>query len=251
MIKRKMLIPGGSLGEIYGVSTLPERAEKVPLILLSHGFGGEHGFNQDYADAFTERGGFATFNFDFCGGGPGSKSGGTMEEMSVLTEAQDLLSVLRYFREEQGFSEICLWGESQGGFVSSYLAGKHPELVSKLVLLYPAFVLQEDAEKRRLADGTFGERSSFGGHVISRKYNEDAVSFDIYEVIRAFRGPALIIHGDSDPVVPYAFSERAVRVMQKGELMILPGAGHGFAGKDRETATERALAFFGDTGSSL
>lgn len=42
--------------------------------------------------------GFATYNFDFCGGGFGSRSAGTMLEMSVLTEAEDLNAIIDHFK---------------------------------------------------------------------------------------------------------------------------------------------------------
>ena len=98
------------MGKLYGILQLPGAETPYPLIILSHGFGGSHAGNQDYADYFTSQG-FATFNFDFCGGGFGSKSDGTMLEMSVLTEAADLNAVIDYFRPR--FPVIFLWGASQ------------------------------------------------------------------------------------------------------------------------------------------
>ena len=116
--KMEEIIISGPNGDIYGVLQEPAAADAVPLIILSHGFGGNHSFNQDYADYFTDRG-FATYSFDFCGGGMGSKSSGTMLEMSVLTEASDLDAVIDFFRKDPRFSCILPWGASQGGFVSA------------------------------------------------------------------------------------------------------------------------------------
>ena len=244
MEKIEHLISGGSMGNIYGVLSLPDRKEPVPMIIMSHGFGSSHMANQDYADAFTEKGGFAVFNFDFCGGGMQSRSDGSMQEMTVLTEAKDLLTVICHFYGNPGYSAFYLWGESQGGFVSSYVAGMQPEMVSKLVLLYPAFVLQDDAKDRRQADGTFADFSPFGDAYISRKYNEDAVSFDVYDVMKKYGKPTLILHGDRDGVVPLSYSERALEVLN-ADLIVFPGAGHGFSGPDREMAVEEALVFLG------
>ena len=243
MRQKTMIIPNGSLGKIYGILSLPEKEGRCPLIILSHGFGSDHEANQDYAEAFTEQG-FGTFNFDFCGGGRNSMSVGTMEQMTVLTEAKDLMCLVQTLYAEPYVSAVYLWGESQGGFVSAYVAAKQPDLVEKLVLLYPAFVLQSDAEKRRLADGSFPEQTPFGDSFVTRKYNEDAVSFDIYEIIARYRKPVLILHGDQDDVVPPEWSEKAAAVYERATLTMIPGGGHGFESTDRDQATKEAVAFF-------
>ena len=232
-----------SLGELYGILTVPGGKEPVPLIILSHGFGGNHAGNQDYSDYFVTQG-FATFNFDFCGGGFGSKSAGTMLEMSVLTEAEDLNAIVDHFREDSRFSCILLWGASQGGFVSAYVSAQRPEDIRAVVLEFPAIVLQDDARKKANADGSFPETSDARGVKISRKYNEDAVSFDLYEKIPAYTGPVLILHGDKDPIVPLSYSERARDVYPNAELIVYKGQGHGFMGKSRDEAKKAETEFF-------
>ena len=85
------------------------------------------------------------FVFDYIGGSEESMSDGSMSEMSVLTEAEDLSFILETFRSDSRFSadEIFLFGGSQGGFISAYAAGEHPDEIAGLVLLYPAFNLQD------------------------------------------------------------------------------------------------------------
>ena len=232
----------GSLGALYGVLQLPDAAMPAPLIILSHGFGDSHSGNQDYADYFTAQG-FATFNFDFCGGGFESKSGGTMLEMSVLTEAEDLNAVIDHFRVDGRFSRIFLWGASQGGFVSSCVAARRPADVAALVLEFPAYVLQDDARRRANPDGSFPERDAVMGIPIGRRYSEDAVAFDIYDVIRAYTGDVLILHGDQDAIVPLSCAQRAAKAFERAELVILAGQNHGFVGEARAGAMAREAAF--------
>ncbi len=233
----------GSLGSVYGELNVPASDGPVPLIILSHGFGGNHMGSQDYAGYFFSQG-FATYNFDFCGGGMGSKSDGTMLEMSVLTEAEDLNAIIDFFQDDARFSAICLWGASQGGFVSAYVAAQRPDDIAKAVLEFPAIVLQDDAKARADQDGSFPPTSRVMGMAISRKYNEDATSFDLYDLIGAYTGPVLILHGDKDPIVPLRYSERAAEVFPKAELVVMPGQGHGFMGKARTEAMEREASFF-------
>ena len=233
----------GSMGDIYGVLTVPEGQEPVPLIILSHGFGGNHLGQQDYAAYFAKEG-FATYNFDFCGGGGNSKSAGSMLEMTVLTEAEDLRAIAEHFQGDARFSCILLWGASQGGFVSALVSAGCPETFRAVVLEFPAIVLQDDARKRANPDGSFPEQSTVMGWTISYKYNEAAVSFDLYEKIGQYTGPVLILHGDQDSIVPLRYSQKAREIYPQAELVIMPGQGHGFTGESRLSAMKQEAAFF-------
>ena len=88
-------------GELY----IPTNDYDVfPLIVLSHGFGGNMSSTRNDALTFTKQG-FATFIFDFIGGGFSIQSDGQMTEMSVLTEAQDLNTVIDYLLEDERIIE--------------------------------------------------------------------------------------------------------------------------------------------------
>ena len=232
----------GSLGRLYGELVIPAGADKAPLVILSHGFGGDHTGQADYASYFNSRG-LATFNFDFCGGGYGSASEGQMTQMSVLTEAKDLMAILDYFREDARTGDVFLWGASQGGFVSTYVAAMRPNEVKALVVEYPAYVLQDDAKKVQNPDGSFPQTYQALGALIGRVYGEDAVSFDIYDVMKKYRGDVLILHGDRDALVPISYSERAVTVLEHASLVVMEGQDHGFGGKSRTEAMEREAEF--------
>lgn len=231
-----------SMGNLYGVLEMPEGEKPVPLVIKCHGFGSSHVWSLDYADYFV-KGGYAVFSLDFCGGGLMSRSDGTMLEMSVLTEAVDLNAVIDFFRNDSRFTDFFLRGESQGGFVASYVAASRPEEIAGLILEYPAYVLQDDAKRRQRADGSFPEVSTLLGMLIGHVYSEDVTSFDIYEHMAAYMGPVLILHGDQDKLVPMRYSERAVKAFQNAELIVMPGQGHGFRGSGREEAKEKELAF--------
>ena len=72
-------------------------AEKVPAIIISHGFGGSSADNDYYCKAFAEDG-YAAYCFDFCGGtaAESGKSDGASTDMSVNTECDDLSAVYEY-----------------------------------------------------------------------------------------------------------------------------------------------------------
>ncbi|MGN0256458.1 MAG: cyclophilin-like fold protein [Chordicoccus sp.] len=229
---------------IYGELYLPDESSDLPLVILSHGFGDTHRDMEDYAEAFAENG-IAAFVFDFEGGGMGSRSDGSMTEMSVLTEAADLDAVIDYFQDYDGIdtSHIFLLGASQGGFVSTYVAGERPQDIAGLVVLYPAYVLQDDSRERNPDPENGPDTSSIMGMTVGKIYDIDAQSFDIYDSMAAYSGKVLIIHGTADSIAPISYSERAVDTFPNAELFTIEGVGHGFYGDAEQTAAEQAFMF--------
>ena len=230
--------------KIWGRLYIPDAETPLPLVICSHGFGGNHEHVKSYAEAFA-RNGIAAFAFDFIGGGYGSKSDGTMKEMSVLTEAADLCTVMDYMREmpEINPGQIFLLGASQGGFVSSYVAGIRPDDVAGVIALYPAYVLQDNAWKQTPDPDHIPETISLMGVTLGGIYNRDAQSFDIYDIIKNYPGKVLILHGTVDAIVPISYSERAAEVFPNAELIRYEGANHGFIGQDLTRSENESIAF--------
>ena len=60
--------------------------------------------------------------------------------------------------------------------------------------------------------------------------------------------PLLELHGDADAIVPLAAGrelvERARQLGQSSQIVVYPGAGHGFDGADAADAQRRTVAFF-------
>lgn len=232
---------------IYGKLYLPsETKENYPTIIMSHGVGGNYLNCEPYAQFFAANG-YAALAYDFQGGGPASKSDGQMKDMTVLTEAQDLDVVVAYMLEQDYVQKenLFLFGESQGGFVSSYVAAHTNDKLNSIILLYPAFVLQDDAwAKYPNGAEEAPEVEEAWGLQIGRQSYIDSMSFDIYEVIPGFEKDVLIIHGANDPVVPLKYSERAKEVYTSCEIEVLDGPNeHGFNAEQIKIASDKALSF--------
>lgn len=236
--------------DIQGHLRVPESTGQASasstLVILSHGFGGTYRDVDRYAQYFTEQG-MATFDFDFYGGGSGNASGGQTTDMSVLTEAADLNAVVDYFRSGRqrglNISKLILFGQSQGGFVSTYVAANRPSDVDSLVLVFPAFVIQDDSRQRNPSPESGPETSSLMGVQIGRQYDVDAQSFDIYSLMPRYTGPVFIAHGTADSIVPIRYSERARSTFPDARLVQVDGAGHGFYGDDFQNVSAQALRF--------
>lgn len=225
-------------GELY----LPKEMHDKALVILSHGFGANWSKTKPYAQYLASHG-LAAYVFDFIGGGLDIQSDGQTTDMSVLTEAADLETVLNGFASDSRFQSIFLFGESQGSFVSTYVAANDPKKIAGLVLLYPAFVLQDDAKKRTPHLDQLPEVQEVMGVPIGKRYTLDALSFDIYDEMKRYSGPVLIIHGSADPIVPLSYATRAEQVFPRAHLEIIPHAGHGFSGQDLRQAAQWSLGF--------
>ena len=226
---------------VEGLLYTPDGEGPFPAVILTHGFTGNYTYITGNIAGELARAGFAAYAFNLRN--PDTRS---MLNTSVLTEAATLDTVIDQIKTLDCVDpeQIFLLGESQGGFVSAYVAA-HREDIQALVLYYPAFVLQDDAKKRNPGwdepGHVFPDDASFG---VSAIYARDALSFDIYEVIAGFHRDVLIVHGDRDPVVPLSFSERAVSVYDHAELKVIKGAGHGFySGEPFRISTRYAKDF--------
>ena len=234
----------GSMGEIYGELTLPAHQKApMPLVIISHGFGGNLVGNKDYADYFVSRG-MAAYNFDFCGGGMASRSAGTMLDMTVLTEVADLNAVMDAVRAHPEVAEgkLLLMGCSQGGFVTGITAARRKDDVAKVVLFYPALSIPDDSRRGRMLTYRFDPDAipEILGRVpitLGRDYAAVAQEMDCFALIADYDGPVLLVHGTGDHVVPLSYSQRAAAVYgARCTFVELQGAGHVFHGSDAEKA---------------
>ncbi len=232
--------------QIYGVLYIPQNAgETMPAIIYSHGFGGSHRSGTQYAEAMAAKG-YVVYCFDFCGGSPGSQSDGSTLEMSLFTEQADLEAVIEMIQglDYVDSSNLFLMGTSQGGAVSAITAAKHVDEIRGLVLLYPAFVLADNANERYQSPEEIPDTQFFMWMDVDRAYFEPLLGYDIYADIEAYDKDVLILHGDEDSIVPLSYSEHAAEVYPSAQLEVLQGAGHGFSGENAQTAINLMTEYF-------
>ena len=234
---------------IRGTEYRPE-GENLPVVSLSHGFMATQDIMRGYAKELA-RMGYCTFVYDFCGGSAGGKgkSDGATTDMSVLTEVQDLEAVIDYVQALPYTSkELVLMGCSQGGFVSALVAAKHPELVSKLVLFFPALCIPDDARAGKMMFAKFDpknipERINCGPMKLGRCFAADVIDMDPIQEIIPYRGPVLIVHGTKDKIVDVEYSRKAQRAYPNAKLHIIENAGHGFNKKHDAIAVAHLRRF--------
>lgn len=231
--------------QIYGVAYIPQGAgEQMPAVIFSHGFGGNYQVGAQYAEALAEKG-YVVYCFDFCGGSPGSRSGGSTLEMSIFTEQADLEAVITMLQslDYVDNDNLFLMGTSQGGAVSAITAAVHQEEIRGAILLYPAFCLVDQTKERFASVEDIPDTYFSMWMTIGRAYAENLLDYDIYEAISGYEKDVLLLHGDADNIVPLSYSEKALEIYSSARLEVFPGAGHGFYGEDAQQAIHLMLEY--------
>ena len=222
----------GRLAAILQKPALSQGAQ-CPMVVFCHGFGGskEGPLFELIADSLQAHG-IASLRFDFNGHGA---SEGEFVDMTVPNEIEDAMKVIEYVRDLRYVSKVALVGHSQGGVVASMTAGKlEPGDIAAVALMAPAAVLRDDAIRGSTMGANYNPLDPpefvelWGGKRLGRNYIKTAFSLPIYETAANYQGPALIVHGTGDRVVPYTYGERYKSVWPKAKVEILEAQDHGF-----------------------
>lgn len=244
---------------IRGTEYRPQ-GESLPIAIVSHGFMATQDTVRHYAEKLAELG-YVSYCFDFCGGCVANgKSDGKTTEMSVLTEIRDLEAVIEYARNRPygDSKEIVLMGCSQGGLVSAMTASRLNSQISKLILIYPAFCIPDDARAGKMMFAKFDPNNipdtiKCGPMKLGKCYAEDVISLDPYLETKGFQGDILIIHGTKDRIVNMDYIEKAYDTyMEETEskrmdrsviFHKIQNGGHGFSKKHNAIAMKHIEHF--------
>ena len=237
--KSETVFIDGDHGRLKALIQKPElqQGEQCPMVVFCHGFNGskDDPMFELMADTLQAHG-IASIRFDFNGHG---ESEGDFKDMTVLNEIEDAKKVVAYVRDLRYVSSLAIVGHSQGGVVASMTAGQLSEELGEpafqaVALMAPAAVLRDDAIRGSVMGAQFdpfdpGEYVDLWGSLkLGAKYIRTAFSLPIYETAEKYQGPALIIHGNGDRVVPYTYGERFHQIWPKSEFVILEYFDHVF-----------------------
>ena len=232
---------------LYGELLLPKgKSGPLPTVICCAGFGTSFQFCKKTVGMCLAMSGFAAYCFDFYGGCKGSKSGGTMLEMSIFTERDDLSAVIEHIKtlDVVDRENLFLLGESQGGCVVGITALHCRDDVRAMVQYYPAFCIPDDARKQFASVSDIPDAYKVFNQKIGRAYAEKLLDFDVWQEIAPYDRPVLIIHGDADRVVDVSYGRRAAGVYADAQLVCLPGEDHSFSNKGKLRAAKLAFDFF-------
>lgn len=237
----------GSVGKLFTIINRPADSGKVPLVIICHGFSGncQSPFMNDLAESIVSQG-MAALRFDFNGHG---KSDGEFRNMTVLNEIDDLKDVIAWAQKQPWVKDISLVGHSQGGVVVSMVSGELGDKVIKAeVLLAAAAVLRDDALRGNTMGAIYDPWNFKGDYIelphspeagallLGKNYVETAIRLPIYETAANYNGPALIVQGTHDQIVPYTYAELYNEKIRGSELKLIPDENHIFSNTRKETS---------------
>lgn len=221
-------------GHAYGANR-----KGMHAVILSHGFLANEKMCTQYAKVLADLG-FLAVTFDFCGGGIKCSSDGRTQDMTVLSEKEDLRAVIKGVREQFLPADISLMGCSQGGFVSGLLAKElGSQQIKQLIMFYPAVCIPDDARKGKMMVYQFDPENipemlgrfpmKLGGN-----YAKTVIDMDPFEEMKGYEGPVLLVHGTDDRIVDISYGRRLKEIYPDIRYQEIEGADHGFRGKDDE-----------------
>lgn len=209
-----------------------ERGEKYPVLIIIHGFTGwkEETHLSAMAKAAKECG-YAALRVDMYGHGG---SGGRFRDHTLYKWLTNIITVIDYARKMEGAGDIFLMGHSQGGLAVVLAAAMERDVVKGLIPLAPALMIPEGARKGRLLGTDFdpedipetvvpGDYPELGGN-----YLRVAQTLSVEDAIDRYKGPVLIVHGDTDMTVPFSCSAEAAPRYENCELVNIHGDTHCF-----------------------
>jgi len=171
-------------------------------VVFSHGlFANKDGYKiTRLAETIVSSGAdLLTFDFSYAG-----ESGGSISELSLLQEVEDLTSAVQFFKG-QGFRQIHLMGSSLGAAVTLLYAARQDEAVSSLILIATPVdihrLLITSAGIKDPNDLPEDGYTPLEGVPIRNGFYREVASIDMTAAIQKIAVPALAIHGMRDTVV--------------------------------------------------
>ncbi len=249
-LEQSLQLPHPEGGFLQTTLSAPNGGIGSEVVLYVHGFGSVRNGHKARAvkKACTARD-WTFVAADFRGHG---RSSGTMLDLCGSGLQADLDVVLAHLTS-QGMRRLYLVGSSMGGWASSWLSLRRPELIGACALLAPSFdfangrwnELSPDRQKEWQTNGKIRFRNRFLDVELGYRLVDERERFPVERLAQEWQAPALIIHGMKDEIVPYQKSLAFVEQLQydQVELRLIKDGDHRLQ-KDRERIAEEVCRFF-------
>ncbi len=240
---------------LYGALDLPVGEDRLPVILITHGFKGfmEWGFFPYLAELLASRG-FAVVRWNTSGSGmkPGDELVTDEEAFATATFSRDVDEILDMIEHipqlvgERTGEKYGLFGHSRGGGATVVAAA---DVVAKSNFVAGAPVLSSLATWAAIAtfdrlsddENAFWVANGSVPVVNARTGQEIQVRVEVLEDLRANADrldiarraaeidiPWLVVHGEEDATVDRGDARRLTQACPAAELVAVPESGHTF-----------------------
>ena len=197
---------------------------RTPTVVFLGGFRSDMTGTKAVAlEAWAERTGHAFLRFDYLGHG---QSSGRFEEGTIGRWLDDSLAAIDALTE----GRLVLVGSSMGGWLSLLVARQRPERLAGLVLIAAApdfterMLLQKLSPEDRVLlqrEGRLERPSQYSPEpsVFTWKLIEEGRDHLVLDKPLALPCPVRLLHGQSDPDVPWEYSLQIARHLEAPEVV--------------------------------
>jgi pimeloyl-ACP methyl ester carboxylesterase len=212
---------------LSGVFHHPESATIHGAVILCHGM--ESNKNSEklvWLGAALAGRGILALRFDFSYAG---ESSGKFEDITYSGEVDDLRAAYALVQSRQP-GRIAILGSSMGGSVALLFAAEEPAIAALVTVAAP--VHPEQFPARTLTPKQIEQWRNQGftvyhGQRLNVSLLDDLERIHVLDAAARIACPVLIIHGDSDEVVPVREAHELNGCLPNAkQLLILPGADH-------------------------
>lgn len=207
-----------------------ENGQKLPLVILIHGFTGH--MEEDHILALQKEMneiGFAVLRAEMYGHG---KSDGRFCDHTLFKWMSNALAVVDYARTLDFVSDLYLCGHSQGGLLTMLTGAMERDRIKAILPLSPASMIPQIAREGELLGIPFdpenipAQLDGGDGVIIRENYIRIARMIDVDLAISMYKGPVLLVHGTGDESVPYHYSEEIAKKYANARLVSVLGDTH-------------------------
>lgn len=206
-----------------------------PGVLLVHGFGStDTGGQQLFVQTARELAehGAAVRSYSRAGHGT---SDGDFADTTISDEVEQVTTMIRTLAADAG-GPVHVVAHSLGAVESALAAAREPDLVATLTLWSPAGVVVDDIARKDeiqgqpLAPARAQGFFDFGGMALGTAFIDEVTGgLDVYAGIDRYSGPAEVLHGTADQIVPLSYGERYGEVLPGAAFTPVEGADHGWS----------------------
>ena len=276
-------LPGPTHGRpIAADATYQPTGQPKPVVVFVHGFKGfkDWGHFGLLARFFAQQG-FVFVKLDLSHNGVVPGGSGDLEDLEAFAgnnfsiELNDLGALLDALHApgatplpaaELDLRRLYLVGHSRGGALVLLKTAEDPRIravaawaaVADLHPRWPAEVLAnwQKTGVLHVPNARTGQQLPMHYQIVDDYYAHRA-RLDLPTLMPTLRQPVLLVHGDQDETVPLAAVHQLHAGQPAAEVLVLPGAGHGFGGThpwpgaelpaQAQLVAERTAAFFAET----
>ena len=252
---------GLKIGGFLNVPASFDASKQYPLVIMSHGIAGSvTTYDQNYVAYMLEKN-VLCFTYFFCGGGsPTTKpdstskkatkmmtiSEGKDEDMSIITEKEDLISVFNELSKKSFVkkNQIVLMGESMGGAVTSLAAVELQDKIAGEILCYPAMNVYDGAIDGYVRYDKIPEKLYRNGLTLTRdKFYKDIKDLDFYSEAAKFSKKVCLLHGTADGTVDISSSNKLNSMLNDSMYKVVEGGAHGFVDDKLKQAIPHIMSY--------